>query len=434
MRIRFDGLWRQPDFLKLWAGETVSLFGSQITLLALPLTAVLVLKASPSQMGLLTALEFLPFLVLSLFAGVWVDRLRRRPILVLADIGRSILLGSVPIVYFLNMLSIEYLYVVGLLTGVMTVFFDVAYQSYLPALVDRNQLVEGNGKLEVSRSVAQIAGPGIAGTLVQVISAPFAIVIDAISFLFSAFFIGLIHKPEPVEVKSADYKKNIWKEIGEGLGVVFGNRLLRSIAGCTGTGNLFGNISQAVLTLYLVNELKLEPAVIGLIFGVGSVGALVGAFLAGWAAQRFGLGPTIIGSAALWFAGFLLPLASGSFWVAVPLLVAWMFMFSIAGTVYNINQVSLRQAITPHRLQGRMNASMRFLVWGTMPIGSVIGGFLGEIIGLRPTLWVGAVGGSLAFLWVFFSPVRHLREQPAPADDNEAETEIESPSEAVAQS
>lgn len=429
MKVRFTGLWRQPDFLKLWAGETVSLFGSQITFLALPLTAVLVLHATPSQMGFLTAIEFLPFLLLSLFAGVWVDRLRRRPILVLADIGRAFLLGSIPTAYFMNVLSIEYLYVVGLFTGIMTVFFDVAYQSYLPALVERDQLVEGNGKLEVSRSVAQIAGPGLAGTLVQIVSAPIAIVLDAISFALSAFFIGLIRKPEPVEAKRVE-RRSVWKEIGEGLGVVFGNRLLRSIAGCTSTSNLFSNIGGTVLTLYMINELKLEPAIIGLVFAAGSVGALLGAFLAGWSARTFGLGPTIVGSAALGVGNFLLPLASGSAWLSVPLLIGGFFMISISGTVYNINQVSLRQAITPHRLQGRMNASMRFVVWGTMPIGSVIGGFLGEIIGLRPTLYVAAIGGTLAFLWVYLSPVRKLREQPAPTE--EANTPEETPADALA--
>ncbi len=417
MSSRFTGLWRQPDFMKLWAGETISVFGSQITLLALPLTAVLVLKASPSQMGLLTAIEFLPFLLLSLFAGVWVDRLRRRPIMITADLGRAVLLGSIPAVYILNLLSIEYLYVVGLFTGVLTVFFDVAYQSYLPALINRDQLVEGNGKLEVSRSVSQITGPGVAGALVQLISAPLTLVLDALSFLASAVFIAFIRQPESVPAKSTR-KKNVWQEIGEGLGVVFGNRLLRSIAGCTGTGNLFSNLSGAVYTLYLINELKVEPAILGVIFALGSIGALLGALAANRVAQRFGLGPAILGSAAVGgVASILLPLASGSLWLAIPLLIANYFIISISSVVYNINQVSLRQAITPHRLQGRMNASMRFLVWGTMPIGSLIGGLLGEIIGLRPTLWIGAAGSLLAFLWVYFSPVRHLREQPTPTEE-----------------
>jgi MFS family permease len=417
MHVKFTGLWRHPDFLKLWTGETISLFGSQITALALPLTAALVLKSTPAEMGFLATVEFLPFLLLSLFAGVWVDRLRRKPILVIADIGRGILLGTVPAAFFLGILSIELLYVVGFLTGIMTVFFDVAYQSYLPALVERDHLVEGNGKLEISRSTAQISGPGLAGALVQVVSAPVAILIDAVSYFFSAFFIGQIKKPEVKEIHSAAQKKSIWHEIGEGLGIVFGNPVLRSIAACTATSNLFSNILMVVFTLYMVNELRLEPAIIGLIFAISSIGSLIGAFGASWAAQRFGLGWAIIGSTALSFVNLLIPLTGATSLTTIPFLIAAMFSTALGGTVYNINQVSLRQAITPDRLQGRMNASMRFVVWGTIPVGSLIGGFLGETFGLRPTLLIGAIGGSLAFLWVLFSPVRRLKEQPRPVEE-----------------
>lgn len=425
MHAKFTGLWRHPDFLKLWSGETISLFGSQVTLLALPLTAVLLLKATPAEMGLLAAVEFLPFLVLSLFAGVWVDRLRRRPILILTDIGRGLLLGSVPLAYFFNVLSIELLYGVALLTGIMTVFFDVAYQSYLPSLVERDQLVEGNGKLAVSSSVAQITGPGVAGALVQLVTAPVAILLDAVSFLVSGFLISLIKKPEVKETRPTTEKHNIWKEIGEGLGVVFGNPILRSIAGCTGTNNLFSNILWVVFTLYMVNELKLEPALIGIVFAVGSIGSLVGAFAASQVATRFGLGRTIIGSAALGFANFLIPLASGSGLATMPFLIAAMFITTFGSTIYNINQVSLRQAITPDRLQGRMNASMRFVVWGTIPVGALIGGFLGETLGLHATLWIGAAGITLAFLWVLFSPVRHLKVQPKFEEEEAAKIEAE---------
>lgn len=414
MRSMSAGLWRQPDFLKLWAGETISVFGSQITLLALPLTAVLVLGASPAEMGILSAVEFAPFLVLSLFVGVWVDRLPRRPVLIIADIGRVALLGSIPVTYSLGGLSIGYLYLVGVLTGIMTVFFDVAYQAYLPSLVEREQLVEGNGKLEVSRSVAQIAGPGVAGTLVQLITAPVAIAFDALSFLASAIFIGFIRKTEPVKVKS-EKRANIWAEIGEGLGVVFGSKLLRSIAGSTGTSNLFGNVGQSVFTIYVIREQKIEPAILGLIYGVGSIGALLGALLAGSTARRFGVGPTLVVTQLVGGLGLvIIPFASGSLILAIPLLIVAQFITSLVSPIYNITQVSLRQAITPHRIQGRMNASMRFLVWGTIPIGSLIGGVLGELIGLRATLVVAAVGAMFSFLWVLLSPVRSLREQPQP--------------------
>jgi MFS family permease len=417
MHAKFTGLWRHPDFLKLWSGETISLFGTQITALALPLTAALVLKASPAEMGFLATVEFLPFLLLSLFAGVWVDRLTRRPILIIADIGRGILLGTIPAAFFLNVLSIELLYVVGLLTGIMTVFFDVAYMSYLPALIERDQLVEGNGKLEISRSTAQISGPGLAGTLVQIVSAPVAILIDAVSYFVSAFFIGLIKKPEVKEVRPSTENKSIWREIGEGLGIVFGNPVLRSIAACTGTNNFFSNILFVVFTLYMVNELKLEPAIIGLIFAISSTGSLIGALGANWAAKRFSLGCAFIGSSAISFVNLLIPLTGAASLTTVPFLIAAMFSSALGSTIYNINQVSLRQAITPDRLQGRMNASMRFVVWGTIPVGSLMGGFLGETFGLRTTLLIGATGTALAFLWVLFSPVRHLKEQPKPVEE-----------------
>ncbi len=419
MRPKFSGLWRHPDFMKLWAGETISVFGSQITFLALPLTGVLVLNASPTEMGILAAVEFAPFLFLSLFAGVWVDRLRRRPILITADLGRAGLLGLIPIAAALNILSMPLLYVIALFIGVLTVFFDVAYQSYLPSLVEREQLVEGNSKLEVTRSLAQVAGPGIAGVLVQLITAPFAIIVDGISFLVSGVFVGWIHKAEPPKVVT-ETPKNVWREIGEGLGVIFGSRYLRSIAGCTGSSNLFSNIGQAVFTIYVIRELKLEPGILGLIFGVGSFGGILGALVANRVAQRFGLGWTIIGTAFLGgIGGLLIPLLNGPIWLVIIFLILGSALTIFGGTVYNINQVSLRQAITPHRLQGRMNASMRFMVWGTMPIGSLIGGFLGDSIGLRPTLWVGAIGGTLAFLFVLLSPVRSLREQPTPVEEEE---------------
>ncbi len=416
MAQRFSGLWRSPDFVKLWVGETISLFGSQISGLALPLVAVLVLNASPAQMGLLGAIEFAPFLLFSLFAGIWVDRLPRRPILIVGDIGRAVLLGSVPVAAWYGLLGMPYLYVVGFLVGVLTVFFDVAYQSYLPALVRRDQLVEGNAKLEVSRSVAQIAGPPAAGGLVALLTAPIAVLVDAISFLLSAVAIGLIRVREPA-IERDRKQSNIWREIREGLAVVFGNRLLCAIAGCTATTNLFGNVMGAVFMLYVVRELGLAPEMIGVVFGVGSAGALVGALFAGWAARRWGLGRTIIGSAALAGIGALFtPLASGPATVAIPMLIVGQLIATLSTPVYNINQVSLRQAITPHHLQGRMNASMRFLVWGSIPIGALLGGLLGEWIGLRPTLVVGAVGMLLAVSSVFFSPVRTLQEHPEPVE------------------
>ena len=406
------GLWQHANFLRLWTGQTISQFGSQITLLALPLTAALTLHATPAEMGILSATETAPFLLVGLFAGVWVDRLRRRPILLVTDFARGILLLAIPLAALLGALMIGLLYAVAFLVGILTVFFEVAYQSFLPALVGREQLVEGNSKLEVSRSAAQIAGPGVAGGLVQLVTAPIAIIMDAASFFVSALFLVFVRVPEAAPAPRAE-RQTVWKDIGEGLGVVFGNPLLRAIAGCTATSNLGNNIWQAILILYLTRRLGFGAGVVGLIFATGSIGFLCGALLAGRIARRFGLGPTIVGSIALGSLGVLLiPIAQRPASFALPLLIVSQFIAGGSGTIYNINQVSLRQAITPDHLLGRMNATMRFIVWGTLPIGALIGGALGGVIGLRPTLVVGVVIQSSAFLWTFFSPVRALREQP----------------------
>jgi MFS family permease len=413
--IRFGGLWRHPEFLKLWTGQTISEFGTQISQLAIPLTAALALNATPADMGLLGAFQFAPFLLLSLFAGVWVDRTRRRPILIVADIGRALLLGSIPLAALLGVLRMEQLYVVGLLSGVLSVFFDVAYQSYLPVLVSRDHLVEGNSKLEVSRSVAQIAGPGVAGGLVQLITAPAAVVVDAVSYIASVVSLLMIHTVEPEPPKRAAEGSSIWAELREGLGVVLGNRLLWSIAGSTGTSNLFSNATQAVYLLYVTRELNLPPAVVGLIFAMTGPGALLGALMAGDLARRFGLGTTIVGSIFVGgLANLLIPLASGTPTVIAATLMVAAFIAGAAGPIYNINQVSLRQAITPDQLQGRMNASMRFIVWGTIPIGALLGGALGQVFGLYPTIVAMVLAELLAPLWVLFSPVRQLRSQPSP--------------------
>ena len=409
------GLWQHPDFVRLWAAHTISRFGSEISQLAIPLTAALVLNASAFQMGLLAAFEYAPFLLLSLFAGVWVDRLPRKPILVLADVGRALLLGSIPLAAAAGLLRIEQLYLVGLLTGVLTLFFDVADQSYLPALVSREHLVEGNSKLEMSRSIAQIAGPGVAGGLVQLVSAPLAILVDALSFVASGVSLLLIGAREPRPIHAAQHAGSIWAELREGLAIVLGNPLLRSIAGCTATSNLVHNALLAVYVLYVTRELGIGPALLGIILALGGPGALVGALFAGRIADRIGLGATIIGSAFLFaVSALLVPFALGSTVVVVGALALSSVLGGFSNPVYNINQLSLRQAITPDRLLGRMNASVRFIVWGTIPIGALVGGALGDAIGLWPTLLVAALGSLLAPLWIVFSPVRHLRRQPMP--------------------
>jgi MFS family permease len=427
-RVRTEGrknprsLWRHVDFMKLWSAETVSQLGTQVTILALPLTAVLVLHATPFEVGLLGTAEFLPFLMIGLPAGVWVDRLRRRPILILGDLGRALALGSVPLAYELGVLHIIQLYVVAFVSGICTVFFDVAYQSYLPSLVDRDQLVEGNSKLEISRSGAQLAGPGLAGALIQLFKAPVAILVDSISYLGSAAFVFTIRKqepPVPTHGPDGEPHPSMKTQIGEGLRYVFRHPLLRPIAFCTATSNFFGPMALAILILFAVRVLGLTPGAIGIIFAIGNTGFLLGAFLSDRIAKRFGLGRTIIGSAVLFgLSGLLLPLATQS--TAWVVLVASSLIGGFGSVVYNINQVSLRQAITSERMQGRMNATIRFVIWGTIPIGSFIGGVLGGTIGLRPTLWVAGIGGVFAFFPPLFSPVRKLRTIPEPPPEEKS--------------
>ena len=414
------GLWRHPDFLKLWSAETISQFGTQISLLAIPFVAVLVLDASTFEVAALGVVDFLPFMIFTLPAGVWVDRMRRRPILIVGDFGRAALLATIPIAYVLDVLTLGQLYVVGFLVGICTVFFDVAYQSYLPSLVERQQIIDGNSKLEISRSTAQIAGPGFAGLLIQAFTAPYAVLLDAISFLGSGLFFFRIRKHEDSPaVQSADgVKTSLWTELKEGLRFVLGNPNLRAQAGCTATSNFFSNVSFAILIVFLVRELGLSAGVIGLTISLGSFGSLIAAFTAMRISRRFGIGPTTIVMAALFGPATLLVAVAPTGNEAIPFLVVAQLMFGFTVVVYNIVQVSYRQAICPPRLQGRMNSVMRFIVWGTIPVGGLIGGVLGSTIGLRETIVVGAIGGGLSFLWILLSPQRHLREMPEPIDDD----------------
>jgi MFS family permease len=423
MREPSRSLLRHPDFLKLWTAETISVFGSAITQLALPLIAATVLKVGAFEFGLLTTIEFLPFILLSLPAGVWVDRLPRRPILIAGDLGRAIAIASIPVAFAFDALTIWQLYLVGFVNGCLTVFFDVAYQSYLPSVVERDQLVEGNSKLEITRSAAQILGPGAAGILIDLLKAPFAMLLDALSYLLSAIFVFFIRRPEPpVEVHDEHRdgpKPSMRQDIATGLRYVTGHRWLRSIAATTGTSNFFGNVGGAILILYLVQERGLGAAAIGFAFSVGSLGVLAGALTTSRLTARIGVGRMLV-AMAIGFSISGLPVA-----FAPDALIWWAVAVSgllagYCGVGWNINQVSLRQAITPPRMQGRMNATMRFIVWGTMPIGSILGGALGSLIGLHATIIIGAVGGLFAFLPVTLSSARHIVRMPEPVDDEGA--------------
>jgi len=411
---RRRSLWRHRDFLKLWSAQTVSQLGDEVTQLAIPFVAVLTLDVTPFELGLLATLQFLPFILLTLPAGVWVDRLRRRPILIGADMGRAILLASIPVAFLAGVLTLPQLYVVAFAVGCLEVFFDVAYQSYLPSVVDRDRLVEGNAKLEISASASTIVGPSVAGLLVEVVRAPIAIVFDVLSYLGSAVILLFIRSPETLPEPhdpATGPRPSVRQEAADGLRYVLGHRYLRYIAACTGTLNLFGNLGTAILLLYAVRELGLTAGTIGLIFTVANVGVLLGAVTSERLGRWIGVGPTIVWSAFL--SSFsLVAVALAPREAPVPWIIAGFFIGAATAVIYNVNQVSLRQAITPERMLGRMNATMRFIVWGTIPIGAMAGGILGGVIGLHATIWVGAIGSFLGFLPVFFSQVRTLERIP----------------------
>jgi MFS family permease len=408
--LKLSALWQSRNFVRLWLSETVSLFGSHITFLALPITAVLLLNADPAQMGILGACQYLPFLLIGPFAGVWVDRLPRLPVLIGANIGRALLLSLIPLAVLLNMLSIVQLYILGFLVGTLTLFFDVAYQSFFPSVVDRANLIEGNSKLEVSRSVAQIVGPGLGGTLVQILTAPIAILFDSISFIISALLLSSIRAQEKPS-RSQESTQTVWQEMVDGGTLVIRNPVLRALALAAGTFNLFNSMTTVILILYMSDILGISPGIIGVIFTIGACGSLLGAVTVERIGHILGVGPTIIWAIVLASIGaILVPLASGSLFVIVVFLITAQFLESLAVVLYNVQEVSITQAITPDQMLGRVNAIMRMITWGTLPLGSLLGGWLAQFITIRPTLVISAVGQLIAIIWLLFSPVYALRK------------------------
>jgi predicted MFS family arabinose efflux permease len=402
------GLWGNSDFVKLWLGQTVSYFGSGITGIALPLTAVLVLAATPTQMGILGALDGVSVLVIGLLAGVWVDRVRRRPLLLAADLGRAFVLSTIPLAALLGVLGIGQLYVVAALAGMLTVLFNVAHSAFLPSLIPQESLVEANSKLAMSDALAEIGGPAVAGPLVQLISAPFALFFDALSFLFSACCLGLIHTPEPPPT-ALEQSKSIWSDLVEGLRLVLKNPLLRAIAGSAGIFSLFGNFVGALYALYVIRQVSAPPIFLGFLIATGGVSALVGAFMAERVVRRFGLGKTAgLGLFMYGATGLLIPLAGGS----VPFALSLLFLSQLLGdasvSIYLIAEVSLRQSLVPANMLGRTNASMQFLSQGVAPLGALLAGILGGLIGLRLTILIGVLGVMLAGTWLLLSPVRKV--------------------------
>ena len=409
MKWQPKGLWQNKDFVKIWSGQTISNFGSGITSIALPLTAVLVLSATPAQMGILSALESVSVLVFGLLAGVWVDRLRRRPILITADIGRALVLGSIPLAALLGVLHLAQVYIVAALTGILTVFFNVADEAFLPSLLPQDQLVEANSKLGISDSLAEISGPASAGPLVQLFGAPLALFFDALSFLLSALSIGLVRTPEP-QPTPPKRRQSIWRESSEGLRMIRDNALLRSLAISAMLFNFFGNFIGTLYVLYIVREVHAAPLVIGFFVATGGISALVGAIFAQRVIQRIGPGPAVGAMLTLYgLTGLLLPLAHDPLGVAIALLFTSQLLGDASVSIYSIAEVSLRLAIIPNAFLGRVNASMQFLTQGVGPAAAILAGIVGTVIGLRLTIFIGVLGVIFAGVWLLISPVRRVR-------------------------
>jgi len=407
MRWKPGGLWQHPDFVRLWAGQTISVFGSLTTGLALPFTAVVFLDAAGWQVALLTTSNVLAGITVGLVAGVWVDRLRRRPIMIATDLARAAIIGSVPIAALFGVLHMPQLYAVAFASGVLTTFFDVAYQSYLPTLVTAEELVEGNSKLAGSASVAEAGAFGAAGWLAQLLTAPGAMAIDAVTFLASAFSLSGIKATEPPPTPPED-REPVLAEIGEGLRTIGGDARHLAMTGswmCTALGTgMFGG----VIILFATRDLGISPGGQGLIYAVGGVTSLAGAMLAGWARRRLGAGGAMTLGLVLGGAGmlFIVGAPSSVLWLAVVMLVMQQIVSDPGWTIYDINMVSLRQAITPHRLMGRVNSAIRFAGLVATLAGSLITVAIIGPIGPRAVLLVGS-GISLAGAAVIFaSPVR----------------------------
>ena len=408
------GLWRHRDFMLLWSGQTVSEMGSAVTQLALPLTAVVILKASTLDVGLLTAAATLAFAVIALPAGALVDRRPKRGIMIACDAARLLIIGSVPVAWAAGVLTMWQLYAVAVTAGVCTVFFDVSYQSYVPALLRQERLVDANGKLGASQSFAQLVGPGLGGGLVGAFGAPWAMAADALSYLVSVVSLFGIRIREPGEQPGADpagARSGLRAEIAEGLRFVVRDPILRKIVACTGTANLFSAIATAVEILFLIRVLHVRPAYTGLLFAIAAVGGVAGGAASGRIAKRVGSARVIWFSILVLGAPSFLPALAEPGWSVALYPIGFAFSF-FASVVYNVAQVSYRQAVCPPRLMGRMNAAVRWIVWGTLPLGGVIGGALGTAIGIRPTLWIGFAGTWAAGLWVYFSPLRRMRDIP----------------------
>lgn len=411
MSFRRTGLWNHHDFLRLWAGETVSEFGSHLGHAALMFTAVLVVDANALEVGLLGAAALLPQVVFGLFAGVWVDRLRKRPLMIVADFARFGLLATIPIVYALDSLTIWQLFAVAFGTGSFTILFDVAYQTYLPALVEKEHVLEGNSKLASSHAVSEVAGFGLSGWLVQLLSGPAAILVDSLSFLASAAALIGIRKKEPTPRPAAE-REGVRQEIIQGGRAIAHQPILRATVTAHAIAGFAFRAYGAVFLLYAIDELGFKPGVLGVVWGIGGISSLIGAMYAGRVAARVGLGPAMtFGLAGMGAAMLLFPAAHDASFLALMLMVGQQFGDGLY-VIWDVNEVSLRQSITPSEVLGRVNAGFRVTFQAAMLAGALTGGVLGEIIGLRTTLVLASSLLMSGGLVIMLSPAWSAKHSP----------------------
>lgn len=409
-----ETLWQHKDFMRLWAGQSVSQIGSAVTTLALPLTAIAVLKASAFEVGLLAAATYAAFIFIALPAGAIVDRHAKHKIMIWCDAARLMIIGSVPLAALFDVLTMAQLYAVALAAGVFTVFFDVSYQSYLPMLLGRGQLTDGNGKLGASRSFAQVAGPGLASALVGLIGVVGAVTMDAFSYAVSVGSLLLIKTQENPTERRTVTSKSMRADIADGLTFVWRHPVLRKITACTATGNLFVGMEMSLSILFLVRVVHVSPTLTGLLMALASLGGVVGAVLSGPLARR-------VGSARiLWFAplvfgipNLFIPLAQPGWGVVLFPLGSAASAFS--GVIYNVGQLSYRQTACPPDLLGRMNAAIRWVAWGALPLGGLLAGVCGSVVGIRFSLAIAVIGYWAAGFWVYFSPLRATRADAVPS-------------------
>ena len=418
LRRRRGGLWRDADFLRLWAGQSVSEVGAQLTRLALPTAAIVIFDASPVQVGILAASQTLPAVIFGVLAGVWVDRLRRRTVMIVCDLVRFVALASVPLAFALGILTLTHLYAIALVTGAATMVFNVAYQSYLPTLVGRADLGEGNSKLIASRSVAEVIGPGLGGALVQGVGAARALTLDALSFVVSAVSLRSIRRAEPAPA-SSDQPRRVLHELKEGLSTIRRTLVLRRLAACNVTLNLGLSISDTLFYLFAYRELGLSPAFVGVAVAIRGAGALAGALLVVGLERRFGSARMLVAGAALYGAGWMLvPAAAAG--LAAPMLIVSAAMIGFGNATYNVTQLTLRQVVTPDRILGRVNATMRALFLAPQPAGALLAGVLATSAGYVPALLIGgsiiaAAAGFLLSPDVRAAARGDAGDQPAPS-------------------